>query len=140
MKDFNSVTCGQFDVIFASNLFQVLTPLDRSEFREFVRKNLKPAGILFLGTMSTGDPEHFGKGQPIEGDPNSFKDEKYLHFSDRQELEKEFGFLEITELNEHEFYEPRSDGAVHHHKSWLMMAKNTAYPPGGWTTKTGVVP
>jgi len=126
LEDFNSASRGPFDVIFASNLYQVLMPTERVRFRESVRENLKPAGILFLGTMSTGDPEHFGKGQPIEGDPNSFKDEKYLHFSDRQELELDFEFLNIKEMLEREFYEPRSNGAVHHHKSWLMIAMNKA--------------
>ena len=121
------MTRGQFDVIFASNLYQVLMPSDRSSFIEFVRKHLKPAGTLFLGTMSTGDPEHFGKGQPIESDPNSFKDEKYLHFSGRRELERAFGFLTIREMVEHEFYEPRSNGATHHHKSWLLMAQSPVH-------------
>jgi hypothetical protein len=73
--------------------------------------------------MAAGDPEHFGKGQPVEGDPSSFKDEKYLHFSDSRELECDFGFLTIKEMREHEFYEPRSNGATHHHRSWLLMAQ-----------------
>ncbi len=124
LTDFKSATRGPFDVIFASNLYQVLTLRDRAEFIEFVRKNLRPDGSLFLGTMSTGDPEHFGKGHPVEGDPNSFKDEKYLHFSDKRELERDFGFLIIKEMQEREFYEPRSNGTTHHHKSWLLMAQS----------------
>jgi cyclopropane fatty-acyl-phospholipid synthase-like methyltransferase len=120
--DFDSLTQGPFDVIFASNLYQVLGPGDRSRFRAFVKKSLKSNGTLFLGTMSTGDPEHFGKGAPVQGDNNSFEDEKYLHFSNRQELEQDFGFLTIQELIEHEFFEPRSNGTTHHHKSWLLMS------------------
>lgn len=120
--DFEEVKPGTFDVIYVSNVYQILKPNDRQRLMEFVKKHLAPGGILFLGTMSSADPEHFGKGTKVAGDENSFIVEKYIHLSTKEELEGEFGFLTIEELPELEFYEPRSDGNTHHHKTWLMMA------------------
>jgi SAM-dependent methyltransferase len=119
--DFEKIS-GAFNVIYASNVYQVLKPSDRHRLVEFVKQGLPPGGILFLGTMSVSDPEHYGKGTPVPGDENSFIVEKYIHLSTKEELEREFAFLNIDELTELEFYELRSDGATHHHKTWLLMA------------------
>ncbi len=125
--DFRQMADSQFDVIFASNLYQLLNFEDRKAFRDVVRKALKGGGLLFMNALSTNDPEHFGKGEAVPNDENSFRDEKFLHFCTRQELEGDFGFLVIKELYEHEYYEPRSSGETHHHISWLLLGVKT--PP-----------
>ena len=82
--------------------------------------SLKPGGLLFLSTLSVRDPEHYGKGSPVPGEPNSFVDKVYLHLFAREELMHDFGFLEIKELYEHEYAEPRATGEAHHHILWIL--------------------
>ena len=83
---------------------------------------------MFLSTLSVHDPEHHGKGEPVPGEEGSFVDKMYLHLSTGPELEREFGFLRLLSLEEHEFDEPRADGAVHHHVLWLLVAQKAAAP------------
>jgi cyclopropane fatty-acyl-phospholipid synthase-like methyltransferase len=117
--DFSQVT-DKYDVILASNLYQLLKPEERAHLRETVKRCLKKNGVLFLSTLSVRDPEHSGKGEPVEDDENSFQDEKYHHFCTRQELEKDFEFLNIYALFERDFLEQRST-SPHHHISWILM-------------------
>ena len=118
--DFSHVS-DKYDVIMASNLYQILKPEDRAKLRETVKRCLKTNGLLFLSTLSIRDPQHFGQGTQIEGDENSFQQEKYIHFSTREELEKDFDFLNISGLFEREYHEPRSSGDDHHHISWILI-------------------
>ena len=69
-------------------------------------------------------PEHFGKGERIKTETNSFRDERLLHFCTRQEIERDFSFLNIKKLQKHEYIEPRSNGENHHHISWLLLGIN----------------
>jgi SAM-dependent methyltransferase len=124
--DFNRIAEGQFGIVFASNFYHLLKAEDRQNFIDTIKKKLKPCGILFLSTLSPRDPEHFGKGRRIETEENSFQDEKFLHFCTREELERDFSFLDINELSEHEYYEPRSNGEVHHHILWILVGVNPA--------------
>lgn len=119
--DFRQMADSQFDVVFASNLYHLLADEDRKAFRELVGRVLKSGGMLFLSTLSTGDPQHFGRGEPVPADENSFWDDKFLHFCTRRELERDFGFLTIEQLYEHEYDEPHSGKETHHHISWLLM-------------------
>jgi cyclopropane fatty-acyl-phospholipid synthase-like methyltransferase len=118
--DFSRVN-DRYDIILASSLYQILKPEDRDKLRETVKRCLKSDGLLFLSTLSIHDPQHFGQGTPIENDPNSFQQEKYIHFSTREELEKDFDFLNISALFEREYHEPRSSGVDHHHISWILI-------------------
>jgi len=120
-SDFDAMQEKGSDIMFASNLYQVLHPADRLRFREFIQRKLEADGLFFMSTMAVGDHEHWGKGKPVSGEETSYEDEKYLHFCSREELIRDFGFLQIRELVEHEFFEPRSDGATHHHNSWLLF-------------------
>jgi hypothetical protein len=86
-----------------------------------VKKLLAPDGCVILGTLSSRDPEHAGKGTPVPGDPNSWVDKTYVHLSDRAELEKAFNFLKIQQFREHEFIESRAGGSRHHHISWILI-------------------
>jgi SAM-dependent methyltransferase len=118
--DFRNTIDGEFEIVFASNFYQLLRKEERAELREVAKLKLKTGGILFLSVMSTNDPEHAGKGKKIENEENSYFDEKFLHFSNRGELGNDFNFLSITRLLEKEFFEPRSNGVTHHHISWLL--------------------
>ena len=122
--DFAQIDSGKFDIVFASNFYHLLRATERPLFIETVKKKLKPVGQVFLSMLSPKDPQHFGKGKPVEDDVNSFQDEKFLHFCTREELERDFSFLTIQELSEHEYYEPRSNGEVHHHFLWILVGMN----------------
>jgi len=119
--DFRQMPEGKFDIVFTSNVYHLLKTEDRDIFKNIIKKRLKPGGMLFLSTLSPSDPEHFGKGKRIENDDNSFQDEVFLHFCTREELERDFSFLTIKELFEHEFYEPRSNEEIHHHILWILL-------------------
>lgn len=112
----------RYSVIFASNLYQVLPVTERARLVQSIAKHLDCGGILFLSALSTNDPEEYGRGIPVAGEDNSFEREKFLHFSTRTELEKEFGFLKIEKLFEHEYQEPHVAAPAHHHISWILAA------------------
>jgi len=124
-RDFTSLKEENYDIIFASNVYQILNPPAREALKNTVKETLKPGGLLFLATLSTRDPEHYGKGMQVAGESNSFKDEKYIHFCTREELIKDFGFLNIKELYEQEYNEPRSTGETHHHISWILIGSQS---------------
>ena len=119
--DFRQMPDGKFDIVFTSNVYHLLKMEERQDLRNTIKKRLKHGGMLFLSMLSPSDPEHFGKGKRIDNDANSFQDEVFLHFCTREELERDFSFLSIKELFEHEFYEPRSNGEVHHHILWILL-------------------
>jgi SAM-dependent methyltransferase len=122
--DFSQVPQSKFDVVLSSNFYHLLKIGERKALREVIKKCLKPHGMLFLSTLSPNDPEHGGKGKPVDNEANSFVDRRYLHFCTKEELEKDFDFLTIEELSEHEYYEPRSNGEVHRHIIWLLLGMN----------------
>ena len=119
--DFTSVS-DKYDVIFISNLYLLLKPDERIKLRETIKRCLKHDGVLFLSTLSVSDPQHFGKGVPVEGETNSFFDVRYMHLSTRQELEEDFSFLTIHALYERQFHEPRTP-RNHDHVSWILMGR-----------------
>jgi SAM-dependent methyltransferase len=126
--DFRQMPEGKSKIVFASNFYHLLKIEERQAFRNTIKKRLKPGGMLFLSTLSPSDPEHFGKGKPVENDDNSFHDQRFLHFCTREELERDFSFLTIKKLSEHEYYEPRSNGEVHHHILWILLGVNRHRP------------
>ena len=62
----------QYDILFASNFYQLLQSSERKQFRRKASEALKPDGLFFLSTLSVSDPEHFGKGTPHPLESNSF--------------------------------------------------------------------
>ena len=124
--DFTELNEGKYDMVVVSNLYQVLKKDEREALRKAAMTTLKPNGLLFLSTLSTRDPEHFGKGIPVPGEANSFIDKRYVHLCAREELIEDFAFLDIEELYEHEYYEPRANGEVHHHISWILIGEQAA--------------
>jgi cyclopropane fatty-acyl-phospholipid synthase-like methyltransferase len=126
--DFRQMPEGKFEIVYASNFYHLLKMEERQALRNTIKKRLKPGGMLFLSMLSPSDPEHFGKGKPVENEDNSFQDERFLHFCTREELERDFSFLTIKKLSEHEYYEPRSNGEVHHHILWILLGVKRSGP------------
>lgn len=122
--DFKDLDDIKFDIITSSNFYQILRKQERNALIKTISKILKPNGLLFLSTLSVNDPEHFGEGIPISGEPNSYQIGTYVHFCTYDELKRDFNFLNIEKLYEHEYYEPRVTGDVHHHISWILIGKN----------------
>lgn len=119
--DFTDIRMKKFDIVFASNLYQVLRFEEREKFRNTISNLMKPQGWLFMNSLSVNDPEEYGKGERCLEDPHSFQKEKFLHFCTKDELERDFCFLDIRELYEHEYIELRSEGKNHHHISWILI-------------------
>jgi cyclopropane fatty-acyl-phospholipid synthase-like methyltransferase len=113
----------RYDILYASNVYQLLEPSDRVRFREKVKKMLKEGGLFFLSAHSANDPQHRGTGTPHPSEANTICDGKYLHLCTGEELRKDFGFLDIKVLKEHEYMEPRADGTTHHHISWILIGQ-----------------
>ncbi len=121
--NFTDMDQCKYDIVFASNLYQILQGRQREELREKIANLLKPEGLLFLNNLSTNDPEEYGKGEPCPNESHSFINNKYLHFCTKKELEEDFQFISIKELYEHEYDEPRARGETHHHISWILIAE-----------------
>jgi 2-polyprenyl-3-methyl-5-hydroxy-6-metoxy-1,4-benzoquinol methylase len=123
---FQDIADGPYDVVYAANLYQILPPDERKLFPGMVKKLLAPDGSFILGTLSSRDPEHAGKGTAVPGDVNSWVGEKYVHLSDRAELETAFPFLKFQQFYEHEYLESRAGGSRHHHISWILIGSRSA--------------
>lgn len=123
-RNFAELDHDKYDIVFASHLYHLLKDDERKKLRRIVMRMLKPNGLLFLSTLSVKDPEHYGKGDPVPGEANSFQDKTYLHFCTKEELIGDFDFLYIKEMYEHEFHEPRATGETHHHVSWILAGEH----------------
>jgi SAM-dependent methyltransferase len=120
---FQDLSGETFDLAYAANLYQILPPAERAALCRAVEVLLKPGGWFLLGTHSSRDPQHAGKGTAVPGDANSWMDKTYIHLSTREELETGFSFLEIRSLSEREYSEPRAGGEPHHHISWILIGQ-----------------
>jgi cyclopropane fatty-acyl-phospholipid synthase-like methyltransferase len=120
--DFTHVS-DKYDVILASNLYQILNKETRIKLIDTVKRCLKTNGIFLMSTLSVRDPQHSAEsGTPVENEQNTFISARGigLHLATREELEKAFDFLNIHSLFESEYDEPRST-ENHHHISWMLM-------------------
>ncbi len=111
----------RYDAVFVSNLYQLLDPPARERLRAAVRDRVAPGGLVFVGTLSVSDPQHYGKGEPVPGEPDSFVEGRYLHLCRRDELAADFAFLEIEHLAEVAYEEERPGGPPHAHVSWVLV-------------------
>ena len=130
--------CGNFltadylpesEIVYSSNVYQILRPGEREMFRERIRTILKRGGVFFQSTLSVNDPEHHGKGISVEGEADSCIGPgtgKYLHLCTKEEIARDFAFLKIEELFEIEYIEPRT-GGDHHHRSWILAGRNQGH-------------
>jgi SAM-dependent methyltransferase len=123
-RDFRELDESKCDIVFLSNVYQLLERKEREELRRTVLRKLRRNGLLFVSTLSVNDPEHWGKGNPVPKESNSFHEQVYLHLCTREELLEDFSFLSIKDLYEHEYDEPRATGEVHHHISWMLIGEN----------------
>jgi SAM-dependent methyltransferase len=113
----------RFDVVYSSNVYQLLGPPARAAFRAAVRDLLAPGGLFFMSTLSAVDPQHAGHGRPVPGEPDSFVERRYLHLCRREELAGDFGFLALERLDELAYVEERPGGKPHQHVSWLLVGR-----------------
>ena len=113
----------RFDVVYSSNVYQLLGPPARAAFRAAVGDLLAPGGLFFMSTLSAVDPQHAGQGQPVPGEPDSFVERRYLHLCRREELTSDFDFLALERLEELACVEERPGGEPHHHVSWLLVGR-----------------
>ncbi len=118
---FQDVAGETFDLVYAANLYQILSPEERNQFCLAAAGWLAPGGWLLLGTLSTRDPEHSGHGSEGFIGANPGQADHFLHLSTREELEANFRSLDIRGLFEHEFLEPRTEGRPHHHIAWILI-------------------
>ncbi len=119
--DFSDVS-DKYDVIFVSNLYHLLKTDEMAKLRETVKRCLKSDGVFFLSTFSVRDPQYFGKSATLSGETCSFPDEKCLHFFTRDELEKDFEFLNISALYELDNYQAHINPGFNH-ISWVLMGR-----------------
>ncbi|MBN1682013.1 class I SAM-dependent methyltransferase [Candidatus Bathyarchaeota archaeon] len=112
-----------FDVILVSNLFHLLSLKERSNFPNHIYRLLVSKGVLFLNALSINDNEHYGIGNPVLDEENSWIDNKYIHLSTENELRSVFSKLAIKELYEHHYEEPHSGERTHNHIAWILVAE-----------------
>lgn len=122
-RSYTELKAGKYDIVFTASVYHFLNKEARQDFREVVKRSLKAKGMLFLSTLSTHDPEYYGRGTPVPDEPNSFRNGVYLHFSTREELAQDFSFLSIRSIHEHEDYDPRVKGEVNY-TPWILMGQH----------------
>jgi len=106
----------KFDIILVSDLYHTLEQKERIEFRKTVRRCLKTDGMLFLSTLSLRD----SLNSPAAGMNTENNNGAYCYLARREELEKEFDFLDISALFEWEYDDPRHQ-KNNHHISWMLV-------------------
>jgi hypothetical protein len=104
-----------------------------------VRDHVAPGGLAFVSTLSVSDPRHYGRGEPVPGEADSFIEHTYLHLCRRDELSADFSFLEIERLDEIAYHEERPGGPGHDHVSWVLVGRAPAPPPSGHDLVHGAV-
>ena len=123
-RDLRELSLGEgYDVVLVSNLYHLCRPEMRNELRSAIRRVLRPGGWLFLNALSTADPEEYGQGEPVIGDPNAFEADKYRHFSSEDELRRTFGYVELPALYEHAYDEPHPGARTHQHIAWILVGR-----------------
>ena len=111
----------KYDIIFASQLYQVLNPDGRVKFRETVKRCLKKGGLLFLSTLSLNDPYFSATAHQSGNGQDGSETSPYL--SSRVELENDFDFLYISALFERSYNVQVEGSTVRRHTYWIMMGE-----------------
>jgi SAM-dependent methyltransferase len=118
-----------YSAVTCTNLYHLLEAPARQRLASALTARVRPDGLLFLMTLSPSDPQHHGKGRPVPDDPGSFVDRVFLHFAGEGELRREFAGMAIERLEEHAYTEARSEGHVHRHVSWRLVARRPSPQP-----------
>ena len=119
--DWKDLDDTQYDIIYSSGLYHFFNITNRIAFIFKIKNILKSHGYFFLSTLSSNDKQYFGKGKPVENDPNSFQSEFFLHFCSDDELREDFKFLKIIDL--FEFFHKNYDKDIDYHTMWLLIGK-----------------
>jgi 2-polyprenyl-3-methyl-5-hydroxy-6-metoxy-1,4-benzoquinol methylase len=114
---------GRFDVAFAANVYQLLSPGGRREFAAALVTLVRPGGLLFLSTLSPRDPRHYAVGEPVLGEERSWVEHVYLHFCTADELAADFRGFALLDLEERSYDEHNAQGVVHRHASWFLEGR-----------------
>ena len=115
-----------FDVVHASNVYQLLSPAARRDLAAAVVALARPGGLVFLSTLSPRDSQHYAKGDPVPDEERSWFEHCYLHFCTADELRADFAALEVLDLEERSYEERHADGRLHRHTSWFLEARRPA--------------
>ena len=115
-----------FDVVYASNVYHLLRPPDRLAFAAALTSLAAPGARLFLSTLAPGDPQHYGVGDAVTGEDESWDEHVYLHFCSEDELRRDFAAFAPLEIAARDFEEHNADGVVHRHRSWLVTGTRAA--------------
>lgn len=119
--DWKNLDDNPYDIVYSSGLYHFFNITDRTTFISKIKKILNPHGFFFLSTLSSNDTQYYGKGLPVENDPNSFQSEFFLHFSSEYELRDDFKFLKIVDL--FEFFHKNYAKDIDYHTMWLLIGK-----------------
>ena len=119
--DFSSVS-DKYDVIFVSNLYHLLDKDDMANLRETVKRCLKSDGIVFLSAPSVRAPRSPAKNAIVPGQTSFYPDVRNIHLFTREEMEKDFEFLNISALYERENFQSQSVPAVNQ-VSWILIGR-----------------
>ena len=115
---------NQFDVILLSGVYHFFNISERAQFRDKIKRLLKPQGWFFFSTLSNNDKQYYSKGTPVPNDPNSFEKRglPYLHFASKSELHEDFSFLKIIHLSE--YYHKNYASDTDYHTMWMVVCRN----------------
>ncbi|MFX0011764.1 MAG: class I SAM-dependent methyltransferase [Candidatus Hermodarchaeota archaeon] len=119
--DWKDLDDTPYDIVYSSGLYHFFNITDRITFISKINKILNPHGYFFLSTLSSNDTQYYGKGLPVENDPNSFQSEFFLHFSSEDELREDFKFLKIVDL--FDFYHKNYAKDIDYHTMTLLIGK-----------------
>ena len=119
----DAARAGRFDIVFAGNVYHLLSPGGRREFAAALAALVRPGGLLFLSTLSPRDPQHYAVGEPVLGEERSWVEHVYLHFCTADELEADFAAFAVLDLEERSYDEHNANGVVHRHASWFLEGR-----------------
>ena len=119
--DFSEVN-DKYDVIFVSNLYHLLKADERAKLKETVKRCLKSDGVIFLSAFSAHKPQISGKSSLDSDESDVSPDEKCVHFFTREELEKDFDFLNVNALYERDNFESHINPGANQ-ISWIMLGR-----------------
>src|SRR5665648_639925 len=114
---------GRFDVAFAGNVYQLLSPGGRRDFAAALAALVRPGGLLFLSTLSPRDPQHYAVGERVLGEERSWVEHVYLHFCTADELTADFSAFTVLDVEERSYEEHTAGGVVHRHASWFLEGR-----------------
>jgi len=120
--DWKELDDRQHDIIYISGVYHFFNLAERKSLHLKLKRILKPQGFFFLTTLSANDTQYYGKGMPVENDPNSFQGEYFIHFSSEKELREDFKFLKILDLFEY-FHKNYAKDTVYH-TMWSLIGEN----------------